>query len=395
MGETQVGLQARLMSQALRKLAGNLNRAKTVCLFTNQIREKIGVSFGIPGDPAGRPGAEVLLLAATRPAPDRDPQGGHRGGRQPGPGEGGQEQGRGAVQARPSSTSSTASASRSEGCLLDLGARARPGPEVGLVLLLRRAAPRPGPQQREGVPGREPRAGRRDRGQDLRRARDRARAAPARRAIAAGPRRPRRPKPAGEGEGTRREEGRLRRAGRWPTASALSRWRSAALAPQGADRAELRWLRERGVDGDEAEAARRPPDRDRRARRRALRPPLRRGQAGALAAGARSGSARRCSSAASRSSAVEAALDAELRRRAARAGGRAARATRRRPRRRRRARPRARLPDPPRLRATSVAYEAIRRARSDAPLELGRACAMRALASRSTRLRERRRDYDR
>ena len=61
MGETQVGLQARLMSQALRKLAGNLNRAKTVCVFTNQIREKIGVSFGKPGDPAGWPGAEVLL----------------------------------------------------------------------------------------------------------------------------------------------------------------------------------------------------------------------------------------------------------------------------------------------------------------------------------------------
>ncbi len=46
MGETQVGLQARLMSQALRKLAGNLNRSNTVCLFTNQIREKIGVMFG-------------------------------------------------------------------------------------------------------------------------------------------------------------------------------------------------------------------------------------------------------------------------------------------------------------------------------------------------------------
>src|SRR5436190_121601 len=46
MGETQVGLQARLMSQALRKLTGNLNRSTTVCLFTNQIREKIGVMFG-------------------------------------------------------------------------------------------------------------------------------------------------------------------------------------------------------------------------------------------------------------------------------------------------------------------------------------------------------------
>ncbi len=55
MGETQVGLQARLMSQALRKLAGNLNRANTVCLFTNQIREKIGVSFGSPEtQPGGR-----------------------------------------------------------------------------------------------------------------------------------------------------------------------------------------------------------------------------------------------------------------------------------------------------------------------------------------------------
>src|SRR6266542_1198812 len=46
MGEMQVGLQARLMSQALRKLAGNLSRANTVCLFTNQIREKVGVMFG-------------------------------------------------------------------------------------------------------------------------------------------------------------------------------------------------------------------------------------------------------------------------------------------------------------------------------------------------------------
>jgi recombination protein RecA len=55
MGETQVGLQARLMSQALRKLAGNLNRANTVCLFTNQIREKIGIQFGSPEtQPGGR-----------------------------------------------------------------------------------------------------------------------------------------------------------------------------------------------------------------------------------------------------------------------------------------------------------------------------------------------------
>ena len=155
MGETQVGLQARLMSQALRKLAGNLNRAKTVCLFTNQIREKIGVMFGSPGDPAGRPGAEVLLLAAPRHSPHRDPQGGHRGGRQPGPGEGRQEQGRGAVPA--GRVRHRVRRRDLEGGLpARPRARARPGPEVGLVLLLRRAAARPGAQQHQAVPGREP-----------------------------------------------------------------------------------------------------------------------------------------------------------------------------------------------------------------------------------------------
>src|SRR5687768_12768684 len=46
MGDQTVGLQARMMSQAMRKLAGNLNRAQTLCLFTNQIREKVGVMFG-------------------------------------------------------------------------------------------------------------------------------------------------------------------------------------------------------------------------------------------------------------------------------------------------------------------------------------------------------------
>jgi recombination protein RecA len=63
MGETQVGLQARLMSQALRKLAGNLNRANTVCLFTNQIREKIGVSFG---SPETQPGGRALKFYSSQ-----------------------------------------------------------------------------------------------------------------------------------------------------------------------------------------------------------------------------------------------------------------------------------------------------------------------------------------
>ena len=46
MGDTHVGLQARLMSQALRKLTANLNRTKTIAIFINQLREKIGVMFG-------------------------------------------------------------------------------------------------------------------------------------------------------------------------------------------------------------------------------------------------------------------------------------------------------------------------------------------------------------
>jgi len=48
MGDSFVGLQARLMSQALRKLAGTLSKSGTICVFTNQLREKIGVMFGSP-----------------------------------------------------------------------------------------------------------------------------------------------------------------------------------------------------------------------------------------------------------------------------------------------------------------------------------------------------------
>lgn len=55
MGDTHVGLQARLMSQALRKLTANINRSKTTAVFINQLREKIGVMFGSPEvTPGGR-----------------------------------------------------------------------------------------------------------------------------------------------------------------------------------------------------------------------------------------------------------------------------------------------------------------------------------------------------
>ena len=55
MGDAHVGLQARLMSQALRKLTANLNRSRTICVFINQLREKIGVMWGSPETtPGGR-----------------------------------------------------------------------------------------------------------------------------------------------------------------------------------------------------------------------------------------------------------------------------------------------------------------------------------------------------
>jgi recombination protein RecA len=64
MGDSHPGLQARLMSQALRKLAGTLNRTDTICLFTNQLREKIGVMFGNPETTSG--GRALRFYASVR-----------------------------------------------------------------------------------------------------------------------------------------------------------------------------------------------------------------------------------------------------------------------------------------------------------------------------------------
>ncbi len=62
MGDSHVGLQARLMSQALRKLTAAINRSKTCCIFTNQIREKIGVMFG---NPETTPGGRALKFYSS------------------------------------------------------------------------------------------------------------------------------------------------------------------------------------------------------------------------------------------------------------------------------------------------------------------------------------------
>lgn len=62
MGDSHVGLQARLMSQALRKLSGTISKTKTIALFINQIREKVGVMFG---NPETTPGGRALKFYST------------------------------------------------------------------------------------------------------------------------------------------------------------------------------------------------------------------------------------------------------------------------------------------------------------------------------------------
>ena len=99
MGDSHMGLQARLMSQALRKLTGNLNKSRTIAIFINQLREKIGVMFG---SPETTPGGRALKFYSSvrldirRIETIKDGAG---GGRQPRAGEGREEQDLAAVQA--------------------------------------------------------------------------------------------------------------------------------------------------------------------------------------------------------------------------------------------------------------------------------------------------------
>lgn len=62
MGDSHIGLQARLMSQALRKLSGIINKTNTICIFINQLREKVGVMFG---NPETTPGGRALKFYST------------------------------------------------------------------------------------------------------------------------------------------------------------------------------------------------------------------------------------------------------------------------------------------------------------------------------------------
>ena len=62
MGDSHVGLQARLMSQALRKLSGVINKTNTICIFINQLREKVGIMFG---NPETTPGGRALKFYSS------------------------------------------------------------------------------------------------------------------------------------------------------------------------------------------------------------------------------------------------------------------------------------------------------------------------------------------
>ena len=156
MGDSHVGLQARLMSQALRKLAGTLNRTDTICLFTNQLREKIGVMFG---SPETTPGGRALKFYASVRLDIRRIETLKDGAEAFG--------NRVRVKVVKNKVAPPfkqaefdiiyGSGISWEGTVLDVALERKIVAEVGLVLQLRRRAARPGPSERDGVPRREPR----------------------------------------------------------------------------------------------------------------------------------------------------------------------------------------------------------------------------------------------
>ena len=132
MGDSHVGLQARLMSQALRKLTGAISRSKTSVIFINQLRMKIGVMFGSPETTTGGNALKFYCLGADGHPPDRDDQERHRLDRHRGRGSRSSRTRSRRRSARPSSTSCTTRASRSP------AASSTSATDLGIV---RRAAP--------------------------------------------------------------------------------------------------------------------------------------------------------------------------------------------------------------------------------------------------------------
>ena len=156
MGDTHMGLQARLMSQALRKLTANLSKSKTICIFINQLRDKIGVMFGSPETTTG--GRALKFYSSVRLDIRRieSLKQGVGCDRQPHSGEGGQEQGGPAVPAGRV-RHHVLQGHQPGGLAARRGRRSGHRREVRGLVHLRGRAPRPGPGEGQGVSGRAPR----------------------------------------------------------------------------------------------------------------------------------------------------------------------------------------------------------------------------------------------
>ena len=120
MGDSHVGLQARLMSQALRKMTGALAQAGTTAIFINQLREKIGVFFGNPETTTGGKALKFYASVRHRHPPHPDLEERRRSGGQPHARQGGQEQDGPAFQVRPNSTCVYGEGISREGSIIDM-----------------------------------------------------------------------------------------------------------------------------------------------------------------------------------------------------------------------------------------------------------------------------------
>ena len=166
MGDTHVGLQARLMSQALRKLTGTLSKSNTIAIFINQLREKIGVMYGSPEvTPGGRAlkfyssvRLDIRRIETIKDGADRSGQ--------PDPGQGRQEQVLSSPFKQAEFDIMYGRGISREGSLLDVGVELGFIKKSGAWFTYEGRAAGPGSGERQEVPDREPPAHGRDRRAD-------------------------------------------------------------------------------------------------------------------------------------------------------------------------------------------------------------------------------------